>query len=102
MNATIRKEIFRRFKEQNPNPTTELVYKNEFQLLISVILSAQATDISVNKATKKLYEDAGTPEKMYALGEEGLKKYIKTIGLFNTKAKNIIKTCDIPIKNLYV
>lgn len=92
------REIFERFKAKKPKPTTELVFNNNFQLLISVILSAQATDVSVNKATKKLYEDAGTPEKMLALGEDGLKKYIKTIGLFNSKAKNIIKTCAILIE----
>lgn len=97
MNQIKRAEIFRRFQAQNPKPTTELNYSSEFELLISVILSAQATDISVNKATEKLYPVANTPEKIFALGETGLKKYIKTIGLFNTKASNIIKTCKILI-----
>ena len=92
-------EIFSRFQKQNPNPTTELNYQSLFELLISVILSAQATDISVNKATEKLYAIANTPEKILKLGEEKLKNYIKTIGLFNTKAKNIIKTCEILFKN---
>lgn len=95
MNDKKRVEIFKRLQALNPKPTTELVFNNNFQLLISVILSAQATDVSVNKATKTLYKVAGTPKKMLALGEEGLKNYIKTIGLFNGKAKNIIKTCQI-------
>lgn len=90
-------EIFRRLQKNNPSPTTELNYSNDFELLISVILSAQATDISVNKATKPLYKVANTPEKIAALGEEGLKKYIKTIGLYNGKAKNIINTCRMLI-----
>lgn len=98
MNAAKRKEIFRRFQSKNPKPTTELVALNEFELLISVILSAQATDISVNKATEKLYKVANTPAQIVALGVEGLKDYIKSIGLFNTKANNIIKTCEILIK----
>lgn len=97
MNALKRKEIFTRFQQQNPNPTTELKYNNEFELLISVILSAQATDISVNKATEQLYIVADTPEKILELGVDGLKEHIKSIGLFNTKAKNIIKTCEILI-----
>ena len=97
MNNAKRAEIFRRLATANPDPTTELVYNSEFELLISVILSAQATDISVNKATRELYAVANTPEKIYQLGERGLKKYIKSIGLFNTKAKNIIKTCRILI-----
>lgn len=97
MNASKRKEIFRRFKANNHQPTTELQYNSVFELLISVILSAQATDISVNKATKGLYKTASTPKKILALGEEGLKNYIKTIGLYNSKAKNIIKTCQILI-----
>ena len=82
-----------RLQAANPRPTTELVYKNPFELLIAVILSAQATDISVNKATKQLYAVANTPETIAALGERGLKPFIKTIGLFNNKAKNIILTC---------
>lgn len=92
------RDIFLRFKQSNPSPTTELVYHDPFELLISVILSAQATDTSVNKATAKLFPAANTPEKILALGETGLKKYIKTIGLFNTKAKNIIKTCKMLIE----
>lgn len=95
MNKTKRTEIFSRLREQNPHPTTELNFKNEFELLIAVILSAQATDVSVNKATVSLYKVANTPEAIYALGETKLKRYIKTIGLYNTKAKNIIKTCKI-------
>ncbi len=91
-------EIFRRLKRQNPEPTTELVYRTPFELLIAVILSAQATDKSVNKATAELFRVANTPEAILALGERGLKKYIKTIGLFNTKAKNIIQTCRILVE----
>ena len=78
-----------------PAPTTELTYETPFQLLVAVILSAQATDLSVNKATGKLFERAGTPQAMGALGERGIKPYIKSIGLFNTKARNIIKTCEM-------
>ncbi len=88
-------EIFKRLKKHNPAPTTELKYTSPFELLIAVILSAQATDKGVNKATDELYKVANTPEEILALKERGLKKYIKTIGLFNTKAKNIIKTCKI-------
>ncbi len=95
MNAQKRFEIFTRLKDNNPNPTTELNYSNPFELLIAVILSAQATDVSVNKATDKLYPVANTPEAIYALGEKDLKEYIRTIGLFNTKGANIIKTCKI-------
>lgn len=95
MNAHKRFEIFSRLKDNNPNPTTELNYKNSFELLIAVILSAQATDVSVNKATDKLYAVANTPKAIYQLGEKGLKHYIRTIGLFNTKSANIIKTCKI-------
>ena len=95
MNKTKRIEIFTRLRKQNPNPTTELKFKNEFELLIAVILSAQATDISVNKATKELYKVANTPKAIYQLGERKLKKYVQSIGLYNTKAKNIIKTCKI-------
>ncbi len=98
MNTVKRAEIFRRLKENNPHPTTELHYKSSFELLIAVILSAQATDVGVNKATAKLFPVANSPEKIYALGLEGLKTYIKTIGLYNGKAANIIKTCDILIK----
>jgi endonuclease-3 len=94
MNPQKREEIFRRFQEVEPHPTTELKYSTPFQLLIAVILSAQATDVGVNKATKRLFPVAGTPEKIVALGEDGLKKYIATIGLFNAKAKNVIATCQ--------
>jgi endonuclease III len=94
MNNEKRHKIFTCLQQQNPNPTTELEYSSQFELLISVILSAQATDISVNKATKALYKVANTPETMRALTVTGLKKYIKTIGLYNSKASNIIKTCD--------
>jgi len=93
MNADKRAAIYARLKESNPDPTTELNYENPFELLIAVILSAQATDISVNKATNKLYPVANTPDAIAALGEDGLKPYIRTIGLYNSKAKNIIKTC---------
>jgi len=98
MNKAKRHEIFTRLKKENPQPTTELVYSSPFELLIAVILSAQATDVSVNKATARLFPIANTPEAILALGEEGLKKYIKTIGLFNSKAKNIIKTCKLLIE----
>lgn len=95
MIPTQRLEIFQRFHKKNPHPTTELQYHSPFELLIAVILSAQATDTSVNKATIKLFAAANTPEKILKLGEMQLKKYIKTIGLYNTKAKNIIKTCQL-------
>ncbi len=97
MNQQKRQEIFRRLAEAIPTPTTELEYTSIFELLISVILSAQSTDVGVNKATKPLYKKHNTPEKIYALGEEGLKEYIKTIGLYNGKAKNIIQTCRLLI-----
>ncbi|MCK5431628.1 MAG: endonuclease III [Gammaproteobacteria bacterium] len=97
MNKNKRSEIFQKLKAQNPQPTTELKYANPFELLISVILSAQATDVGVNKATRQLFPVANTPEAIYALGVEGLKKYIRTIGLYNTKAENIIKTCKLLI-----
>lgn len=93
MNNTKREEIFRRLRDANPEPTTELTYNSTFELLIAVILSAQSTDKGVNKTTAKLFPVANTPETIYALGEDGLKAYIKTIGLFNSKAKNIIATC---------
>ena len=86
-------EFFERLAEDNPNPEGELDYVNEFTLLVAVVLSAQATDVGVNKATKDLWPVADTPEKMYALGVDGLKKYIKTIGLYNSKAENVIKLC---------
>lgn len=93
MNAARRAEIYRRLAESNPAPTTELNYRSEFELLVSVILSAQATDVSVNKATAELFQVAATPAAMLELGEESLKGYIRTIGLFNSKAANIIKAC---------
>ena len=95
MNSQKRHEIFSRLREHIKQPRSELEYRSNFELLISVLLSAQATDISVNKATAKLYPVANTPQKMLALGEAGVKQYIKTIGLFNSKAKNIIATCKI-------
>lgn len=95
MNKEKRIEIFSRLKAENPHPETELEYSTPFELLIAVLLSAQATDVSVNKATRKLYPVANTPESILALGEEGLKQYIKTIGLFNSKAKNVIRLCGI-------
>ncbi len=98
MNKQKRHEIFTRFRENNQKPYTELNYQSTFELLISVLLSAQATDVSVNKATAKLYPVANTPEKILALGEEALKQYIKTIGLFNSKAKNTLETCRILIE----
>jgi len=93
MNTEKRYQIFTRLRDQNPNPTTELNYSSPFELLIAVILSAQATDVGVNKATDKLYPIANTPQSIFDLGVEGLKTYIKTIGLFNSKANNVIKTC---------
>jgi len=95
MNRDKRIAIYSALRERMPAPTTELDYRTPFELLIAVILSAQATDVSVNKATQKLYPVANTPASIYALGVEGLKPYIKTIGLFNSKAANIIKTCRI-------
>lgn len=89
------RDIFARFKKANPKPTTELIYHSPFELLIAVILSAQATDKSVNKATEPLFKIANTPEKILEIGEAKLKKYISSIGLYNSKAKNIIKTCQI-------
>jgi endonuclease III len=97
MNKNKRIEIFTRLRAANPEPRTELEYNTPFELLIAVLLSAQATDVSVNKATRKLYPVANTPETLLALGEEGLKEYIKTIGLFNSKAKNVIGLCNILI-----
>lgn len=91
-------EMFKRLKKHNPKPTTELNYKTPFELLIAVVLSAQATDKGVNKATDVLYKVANTPEKILGLKLAGLKKYIKTIGLYNTKAKNIITTCKLLIE----
>jgi len=97
MNKEKRQEIFERLRADNPHPTTELNYSNAFELLIAVILSAQATDVGVNKATDKLFPVANTPETIHALGVAGLSKYIKTIGLYNSKAKNVIATCKILI-----
>jgi endonuclease-3 len=88
-------ELFERLHAVDPHPTTELNYSSPFELLIAVILSAQATDVGVNKATARLYPDANTPQAILELGEEGLKQYIRTIGLFNSKAANIIRTCQI-------
>lgn len=93
MNREKRQHIFERLRAENPSPTTELNYKTPFELLVAVILSAQATDKGVNKATAKLFPVANTAESIYGLGEEGLKEYIKTIGLFNSKAKHIIQAC---------
>ena len=98
MNAEKRLEIFKRFRQANPHPTTELEYTTPFELLIAVILSAQATDVSVNKATRKLYPVANTPAAITALGLEGLVDYIRTIGLYRTKAKNVIETCRMLIE----
>ena len=100
MNKATRRLIFERFRAENPHPTTELLFNSPFELLISVMLSAQATDVSVNKATATLYKIANTPQAILNLGEEGLKNHIKTIGLFNTKARNVIKTCQI-LQDLY-
>mgnify|MGYP003147556865 FL=1 len=94
MNREKRTEIFRRLREQRPHPTTELAFTTPFELLVAVVLSAQATDVGVNKATAKLFPVANTPHAIRALGVDGLKTYIKTIGLFNSKAANIIKLCD--------
>lgn len=95
MQAKTINEIFQRFQQINPHPTTELIYKTYFELLVAVILSAQATDKSVNKATRELFKTANTPEAIIKLGETGLKKHIKTIGLYTTKAKNILAACHI-------
>ena len=95
MDARKRRRIFERLRTANPNPTTELHYHSPFELLVAVILSAQATDKGVNKATEKLFKVANTPQAILKLGEQGLKNYIKTIGLFNSKAKNIMATCRL-------
>ncbi|MFL0806551.1 MAG: endonuclease III [Oceanobacter sp.] len=99
MNKDKRTQIFSRLRDANPNPQAELEYHSDFELLIAVLLSAQATDVSVNKATRKLYPIANTPESLLALGEDGLKQHIKTIGLFNSKAKNVIKLCEILLRD---
>jgi len=101
MTPNQRDELFKRLQAQNPNPTTELCYQTTFELLVAVMLSAQATDVSVNKATIVLFKKANTPQAILALGEAGLKEYIKTIGLFNTKAKHIIKTCEILLETYH-
>ncbi|MGH8504387.1 MAG: endonuclease III [Stenotrophobium sp.] len=98
MNPAKRHAIYTRLRAQNPHPTTELRYGSSFELLVSVVLSAQATDVGVNKATAKLYPVANTPQAILALGEEGLKAYIKTIGLYQTKAKNVIGLCKLLIE----
>lgn len=98
MNNQKRVQILERLRANNPHPETELHWSNPFELLIAVLLSAQATDVSVNKATARLYTVANTPEAMLALGVEGVKEYIKTIGLFNSKAENVIKTCRILVE----
>ncbi|WP_422474327.1 endonuclease III [Endozoicomonas sp. ALB032] len=99
MNKEKRTRIFTRLRDQNPNPTTELNYSSSFELLIAVILSAQATDVGVNKATDKLFPVANTPRAILDLGLEGLKEFIKTIGLFNAKAENVIKTCRMLLEH---
>ena len=98
MNPAKREQIFARLREHIQQPRSDLVFNSNFELLISVLLSAQATDVSVNKATARLYPVANTPEAMLALGEDGVREYIKTIGLFNSKAKNVIATCKILIE----
>jgi endonuclease-3 len=98
LNRDIRQQIFTRLRDQNPHPTTELNYSSSFELLIAVILSAQATDVSVNKVTAGLFAVAPTPRTMLDLGEAGLRNHIKTIGLYNSKAKNIIKACQLLIE----
>ncbi len=99
MNKAQSREIFERFRQQNPHPTTELHYHSTFELLIAVMLSAQATDVGVNKATEPLFKKANTPEAILALGIDTFKQYIKTIGLYNTKAENVMKTCRLLIDN---
>ena len=98
MNKAKRREVFERLRAANPAPTTELVYRTPFELLVAVILSAQATDRSVNLATARLFAVADTPAAMLALGEDGLKEHIRTIGLFNSKAKNVLETCRLLIE----
>lgn len=98
MNATKRREIFTRFRAANPKPTTELVYRTPFELLVAVVLSAQATDKSVNLATAKLFPVADTPQKMLALGQDGLEPFVKSIGLYKSKAKHLIATCRLLIE----
>ena len=95
MNQAAISRVFRKFQANEPEPETELAYKNDFELLIAVMLSAQATDVSVNQATPALFAEAPDPASMLRLGEEGIKDRIKTIGLFNSKARNVVKTCEI-------
>jgi endonuclease-3 len=98
VNRSKRQQIFERLRASNPHPTTELQYGNPFQLLVAVMLSAQSTDVGVNKATRALFKKVKTPRALLQLGEAGLKEYIKTIGLYNTKARNIIRTCSILVE----
>ena len=98
MNKDKRLQILTRLRDENPHPTTELYFSSPFELLIAVLLSAQATDVSVNKATAKMYPVANTPAAILALGVDGVKEFIKTIGLFNSKAENVIKTCRMLIE----
>ncbi|MCZ6585085.1 MAG: endonuclease III [Gammaproteobacteria bacterium] len=98
MNAEKRRQLYERLAKANPNPTTELNYRSPFELLVSVVLSAQATDVSVNKATAKLFAVANTADAILSLGEDRLKPYIRTIGLFNNKAKNILGACEILVE----
>lgn len=98
MNKQKREEMFSRFRQANPHPETELLYESPFELLIAVLLSAQATDVSVNKATRRLYPVANTPAAMLKLGVDGITPYIRTIGLYNTKAANVIKTCKMLVE----
>lgn len=98
MNKKIIAEIFQRFQKANPHPTTELLFTSPFELLIAVILAAQATDVGVNKATRKLYSIANTPEKILKLSEEELLDYLKTLNLYKTKTKNVLKTCAILVE----
>ena len=98
MNAEQCREVFRRLREALPAPTTELIYRSPFELLIAVILSAQATDVSVNKATRGLFRRARSPRGMLRLGEAGVKEHIRTIGLYNSKAKNILRTCELLVE----
>lgn len=97
MNKDKRHQIFSRLRDENPHPTTELAFSTPFELLVAVTLSAQSTDVGVNKATARLFPVANTPEAIYALGVDGLKEYIKTIGLYNSKAENVIKACRMLI-----
>src|SRR5690606_26351249 len=99
MNKQKRQEIFERFRAANPSPTTELHYESTFQLLIAVILSAQATDRSVNLATAKFFPEHGTPQGLVDLGLEQLTQYVRTIGLYKTKAQNVLKTCQILLEH---